>query len=74
MKLHVLHLKKLKKNKNLNIRVVSIPSFELFEKNNSDYKNQILGEKNLFGIEAGVVNGWEKYIEIKNFHWYVNIW
>ena len=59
--------KKLKKNKNLNIRVVSIPSFELFEKNNSHYKNQILGEKNLFGIEAGVVNGWEKYIEIKNF-------
>ena len=59
--------KKLKKNKNLNIRVVSIPSFELFEKNNSDYKNQILGEKNLFGIEAGVVNGWEKYIEIENF-------
>ena len=59
--------KKLKENKNLNIRVVSIPSFELFEKNKSEYKKQILGEKNLFGIEAGIVNNWEKYIKTENF-------
>ena len=58
---------KLKKNKNLCIRVVSIPSFELFEKNNTKYKDKILGEKKIFGIEAGVVNGWEKYIDSKNF-------
>ncbi len=58
---------KLKIQNNLNIRVVSIPSFELFEKNNADIKKQILGNKPLFGIEAGVVNGWEKYVNTENF-------
>ncbi len=59
--------KKMKQLKNLNIRVVSIPSFELFEKNENEYKKLILGEKPIFGIEAGVINGWEKYVDIKNF-------
>ena len=58
---------KLKKDKNLRIRVVSIPSFELFEKKDNNYKNKVLGAKTLFGIEAGVINGWEKYIDTKNF-------
>ena len=57
----------MKQLKNLNIRVVSIPSFELFEKNENEYKKLILGEKPIFGIEAGVINGWEKYVDIKNF-------
>ena len=58
---------KLKKNANLSIRVVSIPSFELFEKNDLNYKKEILGNKTIFGIEAGVINGWEKYLDTKNF-------
>ena len=58
---------KLNQNHNLNIRVVSIPSFELFEKNDLNYKKLILGEKPIFAIEAGVVNGWDKYVDNKNF-------
>ncbi len=58
---------KLKEARDLNIKVISIPSFELFEKNDEKYKNEILGNKPIFGIEAGVINGWEKYINKKNF-------
>ena len=58
---------KLKEQNNLDVRVVSIPSFELFENNNDDYKNEIIGDKPVFGIEAGVINGWEKYLNKKNF-------
>ncbi len=58
---------KLKKDHNLNIRIASIPSFELFDKNEENYKKEILGNKPIFGIEAGVVNGWEKYLDAKNF-------
>ncbi len=58
---------KLKQQNKFNIRVVSIPSFELFEKNDSDYKKEVLGNKPLFGIEAGIVNGWEKFLDIKDF-------
>ncbi len=59
--------KKLFENNNLRIRVVSIPSFELFEKNNLDYKLEVLGNKSIFAIEAGVINGWEKYVKTNNF-------
>ncbi len=58
---------KLKKQKDLNIRVISIPSFELFEKNDEKYKRLIIGDKPIFAIEAGVVNGWEKYVDVGNF-------
>ncbi len=58
---------KLNENNNLKINVVSIPSFELFEKNDESYKYEILGNKPIFGIEAGVINGWEKYLDAKNF-------
>ena len=57
----------LKENNNLKIRVISVPSIELFELNDEQYKNKILGNKPIFGIEAGVVNGWEKYIDSDNF-------
>ncbi len=59
--------KKLLENNNLKIRVISMPSFELFEQNENDYKKEILGNKPIFGIEAGVINGWEKYIKEENF-------
>ena len=58
---------KLKELNNLNIRVVSIPSFELFEKNEIAYKKKTIGDKPTFGIEAGVINGWEKYLVPENF-------
>ena len=58
---------KLKENNNINVRVVSFPSFELFEANKVEYKKKILGNKAIFGVEAGVINGWEKYIDSKNF-------
>ena len=40
-------------------------SFELFEKNDHSYKNEILGNKPIYAIEAGVINGWEKYIKME---------
>ena len=58
---------KLLSNKNINVRVVSFPSWEIFEKKTEEEKNKILGIKPLFAIEAGVINGWEKYIAKENF-------
>jgi transketolase len=60
-------IKDFKEYSNLKIRVVSMSSFELFEKNDDGYKNEILGNKPIFAIEAGVINGWEKYIKNENF-------
>ncbi len=58
---------KIKEKNNLSVRVISMPSFELFEKNKLDYKNKIIGDKPVFAIEAGIINGWEKYVDYKNF-------
>jgi len=52
---------------NLNIRVISFPSWELFTKQPKDYKKKIIGNKPCFAIEAGIINGWEKYISPENF-------
>ncbi len=45
-------------------RVVSMPSWELFEKMPEDYKETVLPSniKARIGIEAGVPLGWERYI------------
>ncbi len=59
--------RKLFENKNIKIRVISMSSFELFEQNDNDYKKEILGDKPIFGIEASVINGWEKYVKEENF-------
>ena len=53
--------------KNINIRVISFPSMELFENQDENYKKEMIGKKPLFAVEAGVINGWEKYINHKNF-------
>ena len=55
------------KEENINLRVISFPSMELFENQNNEYKKNIIGEKPLFAIEAGIINGWEKYINHNNF-------
>jgi len=52
---------------NINLRVISFPSMELFENQENIYKKEIIGEKPCFAVEAGVINGWEKYIDHKNF-------
>ena len=51
----------------INARVISIPCFELFDSQSKEYKKQILGSKLCYGIEAGVINGWEKYVNSENF-------
>ncbi len=52
---------------NINIRVISFPSMELFEIQDEEYKKNIVGDKPCFAVEAGVINGWEKYINSENF-------
>jgi len=43
-------------------RVVSFPSWELFEKQPESYRKQVLGGPKRVAIEAGVRQGWERYI------------
>ncbi len=45
-------------------RVVSMPSWELFEMTSADYKRQVLPPevKIRLAVEAGIAMGWEKYV------------
>lgn len=54
---------KLHKN-GLAVRVVSMPCYELFDKQESAYKNRVLGPSNCLrvAIEAGIDHGWFRYI------------
>ncbi len=47
-------------------RVVSFPSFELFEKQSEEYKASVLPKtvRARLSVEAGVKYGWEKYVGI----------
>ena len=47
----------------MNLRLVSFPSWELFEAQDEAYRNQVLlpGVKARLCIEAGVVQGWERW-------------
>ncbi|WP_440909937.1 transketolase [Candidatus Pelagibacter sp.] len=54
--------KELKKNRIFS-KVISVPSQELFNNQNSSYKNKILKETKLkVSIEAGATNSWHKYV------------
>lgn len=46
------------------VRLVSMPSWELFEKQTIEYKNSVLIPtiKHRLSVEAGVSQGWERYI------------
>ena len=48
----------------INARVVSFPSWELFEAQSNEYKESVLPKliKARVSIEAGVKQGWEKYL------------
>ncbi|HOZ37492.1 MAG TPA: transketolase [Anaerolineaceae bacterium] len=47
-----------------NVRVVSFPSWELFEKQSKKYQQSVLPTevKRRVSIEAGVTTGWQKYV------------
>ncbi len=55
--------KRILEKKSLNVTVVSMPCWEIFDKNNDNYKNKILGPiKKRIAIEAASKYGWTKYI------------
>lgn len=49
---------------NINTRVVSFPSWEIFEKQSEEYKESVFPRsiRARISIEAGVSQGWEKYV------------
>ncbi|NLB56650.1 MAG: transketolase [Lentisphaerae bacterium] len=49
---------------NKNVRVVSMPSWELFEEQSEEYKRSVLPEScpRRLAVEAGIPMGWEKYV------------
>jgi transketolase len=50
------------KGEGINARVVSFPSWELFEKQSTSYREQVLGSVPRVAVEAGIRQGWEHYI------------
>ncbi|HEX9615846.1 MAG TPA: transketolase [Anaerolineales bacterium] len=48
----------------LNVRVVSFPSWELFEMQEQSYRDQVLPlrVRNRLAVEAGVSQGWDKWV------------
>jgi len=62
-----LNASKLLEKKKIKTRVVSMTCWELFEKQDQNYKKSILGNKKCYGIEAASQMGWSKYLPDKNF-------
>jgi len=60
--------KKILENKSLNVAVVSMPCWEIFDKRNNLYKKKILGpiEKRI-AIEAASKFGWTKYVKSDDY-------
>ena len=58
-----MNVQKLLKENNIESKVVSMPSQELFDKQTQEYKNKILEKDSMIvTIEAGCVSCWNKYI------------
>lgn len=57
------------KDQNIAARVVSMPSWELFEKQDASYKEKVLPMKlkKRISVEAGSTLGWHKYITDEGF-------
>ena len=52
----------------ISCRVVSMPSFELFDKQSEEYKNSVLETDGIrIGIEASIGVGWDKYLGDNGF-------
>ena len=45
------------------VRVVSMPSWELFEEQDDDYQDSVLPDLPTVSVEAGVRQGWERYAD-----------
>ncbi len=54
--------KKLLSAKNITAKVVSLPCWELFEKQPASYREETLGKGLRVGIEAALGFGWERYL------------
>ena len=60
-----LDAKALLDKKGISTRVVSVPSFDLFEKQSKAYKAKLLGtEKIRIAVEAALRNGWDRFIGV----------
>jgi transketolase len=42
--------------------VVSMPCFELFEQQDAKYRDRVIGDAPRVGVEAGVRQGWDRYL------------
>ncbi len=52
---------------NIDVSVVSMPSWDVFEKQSADYKEKVLpADAVKFAVEAGVPLGWDRYTGNKN--------
>lgn len=60
----VLDASKQLKEKGIKARVVSMPSWELFDEQDDDYKNKVLppSVKARLAVEAGITQGWCRYV------------
>ncbi len=47
-------------------RVVSAPSFELFAQQPEAYRLEVLGDRPRVGIEAGIRQGWDQFLRLKD--------
>ncbi len=58
------------KLKDINVRVVNLPCWEIFENQTLDYKKKVLGNPNAFkvSIEAGVTSGWQKFTGVNGLN------
>lgn len=54
---------KLLEEKGMKVAVVSMPSFELFEEQDKDYRKKVLGKAPRIAVEAGSTFGWTRYVE-----------
>ena len=61
--------KKILEEQDYNIRVISMPCWEKYEKNDNKYKEQLIPMdfKNIISIEAGISSGWQKYVGREGF-------
>ena len=50
-------------NENINTKVISVPCYDIFNKQKEDYKKEILGENTFkISIEASTESGWKKLL------------
>ena len=63
----VLDAAKQLKEKGINARVVSMPSWELFDEQDQDYRAKVLppSVKARLAVEAGCTQGWHKYVGLE---------